>query len=685
MLTLLRKIGLLTSQRKGPEKRVRIAYRTALLALVFLTGTSYVILTIALDRSQSESLMYQDISNQRTLSQRIVLLGEHALQTNDEGQRREILAYMQGAMAELTSSHAALSRIISNQGETDPASRALHTLFFGSPVQLNYRVRSLLTNARQLIKHAPDSPEIAAIYLGPMEEIVIGRILPAMDRVIDIYSRESVNSNAVIEFVHMAILLLSLGVLGAIWMFLFRPLATRIGARTEELVVARDNMRHAALHDGLTGLANRQYAMDALNVVTKANSDRKTAILLLDLDNFKSINDSYGHICGDNLLKSVAARLRLVVGTRGTACRMGGDEFLVLIPNVKEPAEVFAVAEGIIDTLNKPAHIAGRHTKVQTSIGIACHPADGTSCEDILIAADLALYAAKDAGKGVYCMFSRNMENQLHERKQLEQEIDTAISQAEFKPVFQPQVCISTGSITAVEALVRWHHPDRGVLLPADFLDTATDLGKMPQITHLLVEQALSAACQWKKAGVSFGRLAINISAQVLLHPEFVMELTEAADRHAMPFDQISVEIVESVAIDENDTHTMAILEQLRGLGIRVEIDDFGTGFASLIHLNRDLFDRVKIDRQFINDIDKCERSRIIVESIIRLSKALGLDVVAEGMERQEEMDTLLELGCREFQGNAITPPLPANVFADWYRTQTPVRLQYTDKTLAPG
>ncbi|WP_419910913.1 putative bifunctional diguanylate cyclase/phosphodiesterase [Hoeflea sp.] len=655
--------------RKDPEIRIRLAYRLVLAAMALLLATSYFALNYAIDQSRHNAIAYKDLNNERVLSQRVVLLSQHALNTHNPDHRQMALAMLDDALTELETTHSQLAGKIHQEAANSAADKQVSDIFFSWPEQLDYRMRSLISNSRQLSSLAATSPETAAIYLAPMEEAAAEMVLPALERVSEIYRVNTRRSIEIFERIQRALVALSFALLAVIWLFLFRPLATQIGRRTRELVAARDEMQYAANHDGLTGLANREFALRKLQEETerlKGGKSASMALLLLDLDDFKNINDSYGHLSGDRLLCVVANRLRSVLGKDGIACRMGGDEFLVIIQDKNALGLLPRIAGRILERLNSTVVLSNATTMVRSSIGIARFPTDGDNAEKLLASADLALYAAKKSGKGTFRFFNEDMQRELNEAKALEKDIDEAITLGQFKPVFQPQVDAVTGKIIGVEVLVRWHHPRRGILLPGVFLDVAANLGRMPEISRLVLDQAFEAAAEWQACGVDFGRVAVNFSGHDLMWNGFFRNLAQLAREHGLACDHISVEVVESVAIRSDNEQSAQALYELRKLGIRIEIDDFGTGFASLSHLNRNLFDRVKIDRQFIADIDTCERSRIIVDSIIRLAAALNLEVVAEGMERQEEIDTLLELGCTQFQGNAIAPPMRPNIVRDW-------------------
>ncbi|MEM9104454.1 MAG: EAL domain-containing protein [Pseudomonadota bacterium] len=664
--------ALFSGLRTDPEKRIRVAYRLALLALAVLMGLSYFALNTALERGRLYAVTFKDINNERVLSQRIVLLGQNAFKATDPVKRQLALLRLDEAVGELKHIHAELAGLVNENRNRNATAKRVHEIFFGWPNQLDAEIRSLISNAENLQRLAITAPREAAAYLAPMEEIALTQVLPALDQVSETYRLQTRDSIAQFERIHVTILLLSLCLLALVGMFLFRPLAKQIGQRNRELIAARDEMRQAANHDSLTGLANRDFAIAEIQKITQMQAGGQNvdlALLLLDLDDFKIINDSFGHLYGDKLLHAAAERMRLVVDDRGVACRMGGDEFLLLIRDASTQSELAALATRILRRLDRSKPLTTVVSQASASMGIARFPSDGNSAEELLAAADVALYAAKRSGKGTFRFFNEELQRQLNDYRALEKDIDKAIAEQEFHPVFQPQVDISTGQVTGIEVLVRWHHPERGILRPAEFLNAAAGFGRMPDITRLVLDKALHTAAEWQASGIAFGRVGINLSSHDLLWTGIFRSIAQSAQEHSLAYDRISVEVVESVAIDSDNEQSALALYELRRLGIQIEVDDFGTGFASLSHLNRDLFDRVKIDRQFVTGIDGCERERIIVDSIIRLANALNVKVIAEGVETQGEIDTLVKLGCQEFQGNAIAPPMPAEVARAWLLT----------------
>ncbi len=674
----------------GPQSefKIRIAYLTALSAMLVLLGASYFLMNVSVERGQDDSEILQNISEQRMLSQRIVLLGERALHATSRQHRIESLAMLENAIETMERMHTQFARQVNAARDDDAALQRLYDIYFSSPDQLDYRIRSLITNARQLGRLAPDSPDTAAIYLGPMEEIAASQVLPAMDQVIGIYRQQARSSIAAISNVHILIIGLSLALLAVIWLLLFRPLANQIERRTRELIAARDEMQYAAEHDGLTGLANREFAIKLLHDATTPVDTGEVlniAVFHLDLDNFKKINDGYGHLYGDKLLEAVGARLDRFSNDDQVACRMGGDEFIIIRTAESTQDELEAIAEDILAVLDRPIDILGVTSQIKSSIGIARYPRDAESAEDLLIAADLALYDAKNQGKGTYAWFTKRLGIYHQDTRTLEGDIDRGLRDGEFRPVFQPQISVATRRVVGVDVRIRWHHRDRGVLKPELFLALAANSGRMPKLNQIIFAQAFETAGNWYREGLDFGLLSLTVSSHELQRHGFIEGLTGTARNHGVPASHLAAEIADTLAIEAQDESAFAAINTMRALGIQVEIDDFPTGFASLVQSGANVFDRVKIDRQFISDIDRNERSRVVVEAMIHLANRFDLRVIAKGMQRRAEIDALHRLGCTEFQGNAIAPAMPAEIAQQWLVANQSFAPASTDMLAMPG
>ena len=432
---------------------------------------------------------------------------------------------------------------------------------------------------------------------------------------------------------------------------------------------ASHELEMAAIHDPLTGLPNRIAVEDHLQskIKTAQANDAQLTIAHLDLDHFKAINDKYGHPAGDYMLVQTANRMSEWAGPTDLAVRLGGDEFLVILGSDDASHEPIKNLQCLMDALNEPINFDGITLTTSVSMGVASFPEHSLAQEGLFVCSDLALYEAKQNGRNRICTFEPRLMEALNNRKALEDELILALQQDDIFPYFQPQLDITTGQIIGIEALVRWQHCTRGFMSPAEFLPVAESSGLMVQLGRHVMEKAIRDAAAWHKAQLHFGRLALNASANELHEHDFVEWLLATADRYGLPVDKLSVEVVETVIFDDPRHNVSDTLARLRASGLHVELDDFGTGYASLQQVQADDFDRIKIDRSFISNIDQESGKAAIVGSIVDMARKLGIDVVAEGAETNAEMKTLIDLGCSTVQGYGVARPMSATALREWF------------------
>jgi diguanylate cyclase (GGDEF)-like protein/PAS domain S-box-containing protein len=427
-----------------------------------------------------------------------------------------------------------------------------------------------------------------------------------------------------------------------------------------------ERLRHQAFHDPLTDLPNRALFMDKLwhALDYMEHRGQPVAVLFMDLDNFKLINDSFGHEVGDLLLVSVAERLRQCLRPEDTAARFGGDEFTILLEAVADASAAVRVAERITHALKAPFTLNGREVFVNTSIGIALATSGRERPTDLLRNADVALYRAKASGKAACEVFNAAMNILALERLDLQAELTRAIERGEFALHYQPQLELPTGKITGWEALVRWRHPERGLLLPVAFLSVAEESGLITQIGKLVLEEACRQAKEWQEqhpAADAPLKMSVNISARQFQRPdELVREVAQVLEETGLAPGSLVLEITESMIMKEAERN-VDVLERLRGLGVQVAVDDFGTGYSSLAYLKRFPVDMLKVDKSFVDGLGENLEDTAIVEAVINLAHALGLRTVAEGIETTGQLDQLRALGCELGQGYYFSRPLPAH------------------------
>jgi diguanylate cyclase (GGDEF)-like protein/PAS domain S-box-containing protein len=422
-----------------------------------------------------------------------------------------------------------------------------------------------------------------------------------------------------------------------------------------------DELRHQAFHDALTGLANRPLFQDRLShaVALARRQDRGFAVLFLDLDDFKTINDSLGHARGDDLLRAVADRISAILRPSDTAARLGGDEFAMLVEIGDEERDALAIARRILDAIALPVPIAGRELRVTASIGVAAW-SGAASVEDLLRNADTAMYAAKSDGKATARVFEPSMHRRVLERLELTGELRAAMESNEFELEYQPIVELESGEVSGVEALVRWRHPARARVTPNQFIGLAEETGLIVPLGLWILETACRQAHSWQSAFPGRRlRLSVNVSTRQLQEHDFVDAVSEVLERTGLPPDMLALEITESLLLGDR-REVVRQLDGLRALGIRIAVDDFGTGYSSLSQLRHFPIDILKIDRSFVDGIEQDQGKEQLVRGIVNLGDSLQLDVIAEGIEDTEQLQLLREMQLPHAQGFLFHPPLAA-------------------------
>jgi len=433
--------------------------------------------------------------------------------------------------------------------------------------------------------------------------------------------------------------------------------------RAEE---SEERYRKLAEHDLLTGPANRSLFSDRLRdgLEQAQRADRQTG-LLLDLDRFKTVNDTLGHPVGDALLKGVAERLTAATRKTDTVARLGGDEFAIISTNMECSDDAATLAGKIIKTLAEPFDLDGNEILTGTSIGIAIYEGGAGDVAALFRNADAALYRAKELGRGTYCYFDTKLNERIQRAKSMERDLEAALGSEGLYLAFQPKLDALTGSMTGTEALARWQHPEQGNIPPDRFIPVAESTGLIVDLADWIFREACRQAAAWSASGLGPIKVAINLSAVQFKRTNILDRLLPILDETGVPPDLLELEITETTMID-NFEPVVEQLEALRATGMHIAIDDFGTGYTSLAHVKHLPVDKLKIDRSFVHNLPESATDAAIVRTIIALSEALGLSVVAEGVETQEQLVFLRNLGCREIQGFYITKPLPPQEFESW-------------------
>jgi diguanylate cyclase (GGDEF)-like protein len=438
------------------------------------------------------------------------------------------------------------------------------------------------------------------------------------------------------------------------------PLADGGWVATHEDITERrrteERITHLAHYDALTDLPNRALFHEQLKrELARIVPGKQLAVLYIDIDEFKSVNDSLGHPVGDELLKAVAARLRACVRETDFVARLGGDEFAIVQTNIEHSADVSDLVTRIYQTIRDPYKCLGHQLTTDASIGIALAPGDGTDLDQLLKNADLAMYGAKADGRRTYRFFEAGMDLRVKARRSLEMDLREAIVEGGFEVYYQPVVDLQSNEVTGCEALLRWRHPERGMISPAEFIPVAEETGLINQLGEWVLTTACAEAATWPE----HIKIAVNVSPVQFKRHTLALKVAGALASTGLAADRLELEITEAVLI-RDDEAALTMLHQLRAIGVRIALDDFGTGYSSLSYLQRFPFDKIKIDRSFVNDIEEPGGSSCIVQAVVNIAAARRMTTTVEGVETKLQQDLLRALGCAEMQGFLFSPPKPA-------------------------
>ncbi|MEO9468327.1 EAL domain-containing protein [Parasphingorhabdus sp.] len=420
--------------------------------------------------------------------------------------------------------------------------------------------------------------------------------------------------------------------------------------------MAEDRVAHLAHFDSLTDLPNRVLFNQSLQrSIARLQKDQKLAVLYVDLDNFKTVNDTLGHGAGDLMLKAVANRLENAIGVEDVVARLGGDEFAVSLRNIQSGAEAKRNASRIIQQLSKPIMIEGQPVRSGASIGIALCPGAASNADDLLKYSDIALYHAKANGRGCVSLFEESMGTAFQDRRNIELDLRSALQNNELELYYQPLVNVETGDTIGYEALLRWHHPEKGMIMPNIFIPVAEETGLIVQLGEWVLRSALQELRNWPE----HLSVAVNLSPSQMRSPNLMPTIINALAATGVTPNRLELEITESVLMSDSQ-HNVDILHKIRELGVRIALDDFGTGYSSLNYLRSFPFDKIKIDRCFVEDVDSREDCRAIIRAVTSLASSLGMVTTAEGVERDGQLDQLREDGCVQVQGYLFSKAVPA-------------------------
>lgn len=667
---------------------IKAGYWLALLIIAAMVMASFILLQQMMAAQRHDDTLLDIVGMQKTLSQRIVFLANAAGAASRNQQPALVTAFKQ-ATAEFERNYdLLLERVVA-----DPASparfdpKSVESVLFAKPFHLDYFSVGLIANGQRLVSAFESQLGMAdnGGYKGGGERVNLDASIAnaTLSGYAALGQRISAHADARSETLldlHRTLFYTTIGVIVLVALFIFRPMSNAILRKTHELIDARNSMAFIAVHDGLTGLHNRTFLTDHFDTLIKGAQRRRErlAAVHLDLDRFKQINDTLGHAAGDYVLVVTAQRMRDSCRASDLCVRLGSDEFVMILNGAGGTEDINMVARRVLTQINEPIVFQRTTILPGASAGVAVYPIDADNAQDLLVHADLALHAAKKQSGGSISFFSEELRHELDYRKHLEHDIRIAIAEKAFQVYFQPQVSLSNGTIGGIEALVRWEHAERGMIAPGEFIPVAEKCGLMPAIGRIVIAKAIGEVAAWNRAGVAFGRLAVNVSGSELREPDFDAFLFGVLEKTGLPPQKLSLEIVESVILDDEKTGIAAKLRHIRAAGVHLELDDFGTGYASLSHVNPNEIDRLKIDRRFVQNINENGDNTKIVRAITELARGLGISIVAEGAETEAELDSLMAIGCDQVQGYSIAFPMPQDEAREWLVARAPKKARLT-------
>ncbi len=655
---------------------IKSAYWVGLLIIAIVAMISFLALSNMMVRQQADTAAIQVNASQIALSQRILALQYNIARAPDNWRPR-LIGELRSRTEQFERGYRKLTAYLDGEPfeeNTDGAGSAADVLH-AEPFQLDLHSQLLITKTQRFLAAQESDGSYGAGAAGEASDFEVANATltgyAELGRRIDAGARANLQG---MLRLHSALYYGTIAVIVLVALFIFRPMSNAILRKTYELTDARNSMAFIANHDGLTGLYNRAFLAGHFDTMIKGARRRRErlAVIQFDLDKFKQINDTLGHAAGDYVLVATAQRMLGSCRASDVCIRLGGDEFVMVLNAAGTTEDIDALAKRILTRINEPIIYQGITIMPGASAGIAVYPVDGDTADDLMVHADLALYAAKKLGGGGISFFSDQLRRELDHRTKLESDLRIAIELESFDAYFQPQISLSSGRITGLEALVRWEHPQRGMVSPASFLQVAVKAGLMPSIGRIVMRKAIRQAAEWHRAGIEFGRLALNVSGTELRENDFDVFLFGALESAGLPPEKLSLEIVESVILDDAKTGIAAKLRQIRAAGVNLELDDFGTGYASLIHVNPNEIDRLKIDRRFVQNIDANGDNTKIVRAITELARGLGISIIAEGAETEAELDLLQSLGCDQVQGYSIAFPMPGAQTLEWLQQRAP-------------
>ncbi|MEL7215060.1 MAG: bifunctional diguanylate cyclase/phosphodiesterase [Pseudomonadota bacterium] len=640
----------------------RVSYSAALALLATLAALSFYFSNQAIRDFNVSSDTLNLAKAQNISVQSTALAAVRYAAIDDPEEKAQLLRFLSEKRNALFANHI---NLIGQSAQNNMTARdEIQALLFEEPHRVDFQLRRLV-NLVDIVVAAPHE-RLNDDLIFQITRMATLDLPENLTRIEEIYSANAVASLRWLSLSGIWLFLATLVVLAGTGMFIFRPIVSRAVTQTLTLLDTEDALEFTAQHDALTGLPNRLGIKALYERRKRVRRDLKMTAIKLDLVNFSNVNETLGHQVGDEVLRMAAERLRSAVRSTDYVARVGGDDFAVVIPSHLSAEDIDDLCVRIRDELTQPIELGAQQVKVGVALGVAQEQEDEPNYEQLITSAGIALNEAKAKPSEEATLYAPSMRTNLHERDRLLRDLETGIENDEIQPYFQPQINASDGAVLGFEALIRWVHPKRGLMPPFQFLPIAEEAGLGMTLGERVLNRSLEAVQRWDVAGFHVPQVGVNFSAEQLTHQTLVEAIKTAVSAADLAPDRLAIEVLEAVMLDHSGDDIVTNIVALKDAGFHIELDDFGTGHASLSNLRRFHVDRVKIDRSFVSGIDADENLRKMTQALVRMAQGLGIDTLAEGVETPGEREALANMGIDALQGYGIGRPMPFAETIGW-------------------
>lgn len=645
--------------------RPTLHYVAALLLIACAAITSHIMLGSALSGMDADAPIINSSGRQRMLSEKTLRLSGELMVTQEPAEVARVKGELRAAFRQMRSTHERLVSMVEASSDHEGAFKDLRAAYLDGTPSLDHRLGAYFESLERLLAAGPaDLSPRNPDYLALQAAHRVG-LLSDLDRVVRIYERIARDKVEDFESLEMWLMVITLALLLVEALFIFRPLIQRLVAANGKLAAQNRLMAELAVSDTLTRLPNRTGFGERLNHLIDAQSgaDQCAAVMMLDLDRFKNVNDKYGHPAGDRVLIEVGGRIAAQLRDVDTVARLGGDEFAIILRKLASPSDAASIAERIIEAICQPIALREGEVSVGTSVGITIFPETEGTSDQLMKFADLALGQAKRSGKGCYRFYDHSMQEEVSRKSTVADGLKDAFKQGHLKMFLQPIISLKNGQVEFAESLVRWDDGRQAPIAAGEFIEIIDEFQMAPRLEAVLFDQVFSQLARWREDGIDFPAVTLNLSGVNLRQTDLCERLTNAIIKHRLTANMVAIEILETALIDRGSETVVKNILKLHELGFRLMLDDFGMGFTSLSHLTRFPVHCIKIDKSFIQGVEESGAEQQIVDALLAMAKGLGISVVGEGIETEFQLRYLQEKGCDLGQGYLFHRPIPIEDF----------------------